>query len=207
MLERSWGLVAAAGLVLAACGSAPGPVELLPPGNRLLEAVAAGEGREAILAAAGEGVRINDVLRRALPAGPPGRLRFAVDIPKRARLTFAVAIDPRHHDRPGVEFTVKVRKRGREDLIWTQLLDPIAHENHRRWVEATVDLSSHAGRGQELVLETHGFEETGEPARAWRATPAISVPDRRGPPAPLFLVDTPRADHTGPYGYERPTTP
>jgi len=207
MLERSWGLVAAAGLVLAACGSAPGPVELLPPGNRLLEAVAAGEGREAILAAAGEGVRINDVLRRALPAGPPGRLRFAVDIPKRARLTFAVAIDPRHHDRPGVEFTVKVRKRDREDLIWTQLLDPIAHENHRRWVEATVDLSSHAGRGQELVLETHGFEETGEPARAWWATPAISVPDRRAPLVILYLVDTLRADHTGAYGYERPTTP
>src|SRR3972149_6660928 len=52
MLERSWGLVAAAGLVLAACGSARGPVELLPPGNRLLEAVAAGEGRGAILAPA-----------------------------------------------------------------------------------------------------------------------------------------------------------
>src|SRR5512139_1829384 len=106
----------ASALALAACGRPPEPVDLLDAGDRLVEATAAGEGREAVLAAAKRGLRLNDVLRRGFPAGPPGRLRFALDVPKGAHLQLACAIDPRFHDRPGVEFVAKVKRDGREEI-------------------------------------------------------------------------------------------
>jgi arylsulfatase A-like enzyme len=197
---------AVAALLLAACGRPPEPLDLLRAGDRLVEASAGGAGREAVLEGATRGLRVNDVIHRGFPAGPPGRLRFALDIPKGARLQLACAIDPRFHDRPGVEFTVKVKREGRETVVWTQLLDPISRPEHRAWVPVDVDLAGHAGRGRELVLETHGYEETGEADRAWWGTPALTV-DRRAPLAIIYLVDTLRADHTGVYGYPRRTTP
>jgi arylsulfatase A-like enzyme len=181
-------------------------VDLLGAGERLVEASAAGAGREAVLATGQRGLRVNDVVRRGLPAGPPGRLRFTLDIPKGARLQVACAIDPRFHDRPGVEFTAKVSRRGGEDVVWTQLLDPMSHPEHRAWVAVDVDLAKYAGRGRELVLETHGYEQTGEAERAWWGTPALTVA-RKAPLAIVYLVDTLRADHTGVYGYSRNTTP
>jgi arylsulfatase A-like enzyme len=196
-----------ASVVLAGCGRAPGPVDLLDAADRLVEARAAAEGREALLKAGGRGLRVNDVLRRGFPAGPPGRLRFELDIPRGARLAFACAIDPRFRDRSAVEFFVKVRREGREDIVWTRLLDPISHKEDQSWVPFEVDLSKFAGRGRELVLETRGYEETGEPDRAWWGTPAVIVPGRRAPLIVLYLVDTLRADHTGVYGYARRTTP
>ncbi len=196
----------AAALALSACGRPPEPVDLLGAGDRLVEAPAAGEGREAVLEAAKRGLRLNDVIHRGFPAGPPGRLRFALDIPKGAHLQLACAIDPRFHERPGVEFVVKVKRDGREEVVWTQLLDPISHPEHRAWVPVDVDLAKHAGRGRELVLETHGYEQTGEAERAWWGTPALTV-DRKAPLAIVYLVDTLRADHTGVYGYSRKTTP
>jgi arylsulfatase A-like enzyme len=194
-------------LSLAACGRGSNPVELIPPRERLVEATAAGAGREAVLAPAGSGVRLNDVLRRALAAGPPSRLRFHVDIPRDARLTFACAVDPRHHERPGVEFVVKVRAGPREEVVWTRLLDPIASHEDRLWVSAAADLRKHAGTGRELILETRGFEETGDPAHAYWGSLALTADGRSAPLVVVYLVDTLRADHTGVYGYSRPTTP
>ena len=134
-------------LGLVACGRSPQPVDLLQPGPRLVEAKAAGEGRDEVLRRGAEGLRLDDVLRRGFPAGPPGRLRFTLDVPKAARLIFACGLDPRFHDRPGVEFTVKVKRGDREDVVWTQVLDPIAHPEHRLWVPVDVDLASYAGAG------------------------------------------------------------
>jgi arylsulfatase A-like enzyme len=197
---------AALALFLSGCGRAPEPVDLLGAGDRLVEASAAGLGREAVLEAASRGLRLNDVVRRAFPAGPPGRLRFTLDIPRGARLQMACAVDPRFHDRPGVEFVVKVIKDRREETVFTLLLDPIARAEHRAWVPVDVDLSKQAGQGRELVLETRGYEKTGDAERAWWGTPAVTVA-RRAPLAIIYLVDTLRSDHTGVYGYPRTTTP
>ena len=196
----------AAALALPACGRPPQPVDLLAAGDRLVEATAGVAGREEVLDASKRGLRLNDVLRRGFPAGPPGRLRFTLDISKGARLQLACAVDPRFHDRPGVEFVVKVKRGEREEVAWTQLLDPISRPEHRGWVPADIDLAKHAGRGRELVLETHGYEQTGEAERAWWGAPAVTV-DRKAPLAVVYLVDTLRADHTGVYGYARNTTP
>ena len=198
---------AALALLLLACGRPPEPVDLLAAGERLVEAQAAGQGREAVLAAVRRGLRIGDVIHRGFPAGPPGRLRFALDVPKGARLDFACAIDSRFHDRPGVEFVVRVGREGREDIVWSQVLDPISRPEHRGWVEAQVDLARYAGTARGIVLETRGYEKKGEAAQAFWGTPTLTIPGRKAPLAVIYLVDTLRADHTGVYGYGRNTTP
>ncbi len=197
---------AALALLLSGCRSAPEPVDLLGARDRLVEATAAGADRAAVLAAVPRGLRLNDAVRRGFPAGPPGRLRFSLDIPRGARLQTACAVDPRFHERPGVEFVVKVRHDGREDVVFTLLLDPIAHAEHRAWVPVDVDLAKQSGPGRELVLETRGYEQSGDPERAWWGAPAITVA-RKAPLAVVYLVDTLRADHLGVYGYPRKTSP
>jgi arylsulfatase A-like enzyme len=199
-------VAAVAAVILGGCGPSPEPTDLMDARGALVEASAAGLAREAVLERTPQGLRINDVLYRGFPAGPPGRLRFALDIPKGARLQAAVAIDPRFHDRPGVEFVVKVKWDGREHVAWTQLVDPIARAGHRGFVPVDVDLARFAGKGRELVLETRGYEQTGDAGRAFWGTPALTV-SRGAPLAIVYLVDTLRADHTGVYGYARPTTP
>jgi arylsulfatase A-like enzyme len=205
-MKKTLPLAAAAALLLSACERAPEPIDLMDARGALVEASAAAVAREAVLETGKQGLRINDVLHRGFPAGPPGLLRWALDIPKGARLQAAVAIDPRFHDRPGVEFVVKVRRGRREDAAWTLVLDPIAHAEHRAWVPLDVDLSRFAGKGRELVLETRGYEKAGDPGHAFWGTPAITV-SGKAPLAIVYLVDTLRADHTGVYGYERQTTP
>jgi arylsulfatase A-like enzyme len=204
-MKKTLTLSAASALLACGCSRPPEPVDLLGAGDALVEAVAAGEGRAAVLQRAKQGLRVNDVIHRGFPAGPPGRLRFSLDIPSGARFQAAVAIDPRFHDRPGVEFVVKVRHDRREDVAWTLLLDPISRPEHRAWVPVDVPLARFAGKRRELVLETRGYEQ-GDAFRAFWGTPAITV-ERKAPLAIIYLVDTLRADHTGVYGYPRNTTP
>jgi arylsulfatase A-like enzyme len=205
-MKKMLPLAAATALALSGCRGPQQPIDLMDARGALVEASAVGIEREALLAAGSQGLRIDDVLLRGLPAGPPGRLRFALDIPTAARLQAAVAIDPRFHDRPGVEFVVKVRHDGRESVAWTLVVDPIARAEHRGWVPVDVDLSPFAGKGRELVLEARGYEKARDPAQAFWGTPAVTV-SRQAPLVVVYLVDTLRADHTGVYGYERPTTP
>jgi arylsulfatase A-like enzyme len=149
---------------------------------------------------------MNDVLYRTLAAGPPSRLRFAVNLPKEARLRLQCAIGERFHDRPGVEFVVKAVRRGREEVVFSRLLDPLQVAADQGFVAVDADLSKYAGR-TELILETRGFEEKGEPKRAFWGVPAVTGPAAEAPLVVVYLVDTLRADHTGPYGYARATTP
>ena len=150
---------------------------------------------------------MNDVLYRTLPAGPPSRLHFRLVLPRGAMLRFRCAIDERFLDRPGVEFVVKATRRGREETVWTRLVDPLQNAADRGWVTAEADLAKYAG-STDLILETRGFEEKkGGLRRAYWGAPAVTVPGAKAPLVILYLVDTLRADHTGPYGYTRDTTP
>jgi arylsulfatase A-like enzyme len=192
--------------VTVACTPKGRPVDLLTAREALVEAQVAGLDREATLSHLGDPVRLNDVLYRTLPAGPPSRLRFRLDLPKAARLRFRCAIGERFHDRPGIEFVVKAKRLGREDTVWTRLLDPLQSLGDRGWVSAEVDLSKYAGV-TDLVLETRGYEEGGGPKRAFWGAPAVTQDGAAAPLVIVYLVDTLRADHTGPYGYTRDTTP
>jgi arylsulfatase A-like enzyme len=198
-------LSAAALALLAGCVSSAPPLDLLD--TRPTEASVAGHDHAAVVAQIGRPYRLNDVLRRTLPAGPPSRLRFKVDVPEHARLDLAYAIAEKAQDRPAVEFVVKVLRKGGEQTVWTSLLDPLSRPEHRGWVPATIDLSAFAGRGVDLVLETRGYEAGGDMKRAFWGAPALTVADARAPLIVIYLVDTLRADHTGPYGYARDTTP
>jgi arylsulfatase A-like enzyme len=205
-LARNCGIVLTATLTLAACTRPPAPVDLLDAVASLRDAEVAGHPRDWVLAQRASTLRLNDVVRRTLPAAPPSRLRFVVDVPSRAHLTFACGIDPSRHRHPGVEFVVTVLTRGHEHRVFSQLLDPLHNPQHRRWVDADVDLSAYAGHDVELAFETHGYEETGDTDVAYWGAPSLNAP-RPAPLVVLYLVDTVRADHTSPYGYARDTTP
>jgi arylsulfatase A-like enzyme len=199
-------VAAAAALLLSGCGSPPEPTDLLEAKQALVEARAAALERDAVVERGAQGLRVDDVLVRGFPGGPPGRLRFALDIPNDARFQAQIAIDPRFQEKPGVEFVVKVKRDKREDVAFSLVLDPIAHAEHRGLVPVDVDLSRFAGRKRELVLETRGYEETGDAGQAFWGVPAVTA-RHKAKLAILYLVDTLRADHLGVYGYKRKTSP
>jgi arylsulfatase A-like enzyme len=198
--------LAAAAALLAGCNPRPRPQDLLHAGDLLVEASAARNEITWVRGQVGRPQRLNDVVRRTLPAAPPSKLVFKVDVAKGARLEVACGIPADHHDEPAVEFVVKARRRGREEAVWSLLVDPLNRPEHRKWVEATIDLSRVAGRGVELVLETRGFE-TGTVRNAYWGAPALTADVPEAPLVVVYLVDTLRADHTTSYGYPRATTP
>jgi arylsulfatase A-like enzyme len=87
-------------------------------------------------------------------------------------------------------------------------VDPANRESDRGWVPLEVDLSRHAGKGVEIVLETRGFEESDAQDRAFWGTPTLATSQgARAPLVIVYLVDTVRADHLPLYGYSRETAP
>ena len=201
-------LAAATAGCTAACSGSSRPTDLLRAKEQLVEATAAGLDKAGVLARFGRQAHLWDVSQLTLPAGPPSRLRFSVEVPRGGRLTFTTAIAADAQSRPGVEFVVKVIRKGREDVVFSRLLDPISRPEHRGFVPGDVDLAGRTG-AVDLVFETRGFEANDDPERAVWGAPAITVPEEEGkaPLAIVYLVDTLRADHTGPYGYARNTTP
>jgi len=172
----------------------------------VVAASAPGLDQAGVVAQMGAKANLWDVAQLTLPAGPPSQIRFALELPKNARLTFSTAIGADYQTRPGVEFVVKVIQKGREQVVFSKLLDPISHPEHRGFVPGEVDLAGRSGP-VELVFETRGFETSADARRAFWGAPAIAVRTHEAPLAILYLVDTLRADHTGPYGYARATTP
>jgi arylsulfatase A-like enzyme len=200
-------LLLGAGLLgLVGCNGSSQPMDLLRAKDQLVEASVAGLDKTGVLARAGQDLHLWDVSTKTLPAGPPSRLRFTVDVPKGAHLTFTTAIAAEYQSRPGVEFVVKTVRGTREDVVFSKLIDPLGHAEHRGFVPADVDLSGKSGR-LDLVFETRGYESNQDPGRAVWGTPALTLPKDEAPLAIVYLVDTLRADHTGPYGYARKTTP
>jgi arylsulfatase A-like enzyme len=181
---------------------------LRSPRARLAQASVNGRDSRWVGAELGRPRRIRDVVHASLPAAPPSRLTFVADVPRAGRLVLAAGIPGRHHFKPAVEFVVNVRRRGTETTVLSRLVDPANHAEDRRWVPLEADLSAHAGRGVEIVLETRGFETSGEVDRAFWGTPTITTSfDRSAPLVVVYLVDTLRADHLGLYGYGRDTDP
>ena len=199
--------VVAVGLTAAACRGPKPAVELLRAEDSLRAATAAGRDLQWVKGQSGKPIRIHDVVRRTLPASPPSRLEYEVDIPEDSHLTLACGIAEDRHERPGVEFVVKIVQDGREKVLATEMLDPASRPKHRRWVPLDLDLREHAGAAR-LVLETRGFESgSDDPRRAFWGAPVVTSPRKKAPLAIVYLVDTLRADHTTPYGYARDTTP
>ena len=200
-------LVGALGL-LAACGrQPPTATDLLRPGDAFVEATLAGEPWD-LSADTLPFVRLDDVGYRSLPGGPPGRLRFSVALPPRARLRFACGLALDYRPPGGVQFVVTVHTGGGNDeTVWTRTVDPRAREEDARWVPGELDLAPWAGESIELTLETRAPADGSDSARAFWGAPAVVGGDHETPLIVLYVVDTLRADHTGPYGHSRDTTP
>ena len=199
---------AAATVLLSSACRRPAPaVDLLRLGVPA-EVNVNGRGADWFAVQQGKPLRLGDEVRVTLPASPPSRLRYVVDVPEGARLTFTCGIPPDRYDRPGVEFVVHARRRGGEwRTLFAELVDPLRRSEHRRWLPFEVDLSEFAGRGSELAFETRGFERDDDARRAFWGAPALTVAAAEAPLVIVYLVDTLRADHTGVYGYARDTTP
>lgn len=194
-------------LALAACTGPGEPVNLLSVGSGLRESTAAGLPDTETRPLVGSLRGLYDINYRVLPGGPPSRHRFAVEIPKGGHLSVMCAIPDTFHSKPGIEFLVSAERKGRRDVLLSKTLDPLTRVPDREWIPLDVDLSKYAGRDTEIVLETRGFEPTGDPMRALWGNPAITVATKRSPLVIIYLVDTLRADHTTVYGYSRNTTP
>lgn len=199
-----------AGAILAtACGGRPEGVDLVHSRRAwLAEASVAGLDPHEAQAAVGTPQRIHNVVRASIPASPPSRFRFVADVPKGGRLVLAAGIPGRYRQASAVEFVVSVRRGGRDETLLSRLVDPANREGDRGWVPLEADLSRHAGRGVEIVLETRGFETANAPDRAFWGTPTIATArDAAAPLVVVYLVDTLRADHLPLYGYSRDTAP
>jgi arylsulfatase A-like enzyme len=196
-------------IAFAGCGDRQQGIDLLrSEKSKLAEAQASGQKGTSARAGVGRPQRIRNVVRASLPASPPSHYRFVTDVPRRGRLVVAAGIPGRHQQASAIEFLVRVRERGQERTLLSQLVDPLNRPAHRQWVTLEADLSSYAGRGVEIVLETRGFEERGPPDRAFWGTPTITAADDASRPLVIvYLVDTLRADHLPLYGYSRDTAP
>lgn len=205
--ERSAWALLLTGCLGSGCNPSGAGVDLLRHSKERVEASVAGRDAVWVAGQTGKHVWINDVAYRTLPASPASRLRYKVDIPRGAHLRFACGVAENRQDRPGVEFVVKVAKKGDETTIFSELIDPLRRVEHQQWQPRDVDLSRFAGAA-DLVFETRGYANADDGRHAYWGAPAIVVP--KAPKAPLvivYLVDTLRADHTTPYGYSRDTTP
>jgi len=203
-----WGLCLALAATPACSGLGGSAIDLIKAEELLVDGDIAGRDLGWIARRRGRPYRIGDETRISMPASPPSRLVFQVSLPARASLRFHHAIGSEFDDRPPVEFRVKVRDGGRETIAWTRLLDPIATLDDRGWQSVRVDLYEFAGRDVELIFETSGFDQDpDESTRAFWGNPTIATEVRKAPLLVVYLVDTLRADHTSPYGYERDTTP
>jgi arylsulfatase A-like enzyme len=196
-------------VLAAACGRRPGGVDLVRSERaRLVEASAAGLTPDEARASIARPRRIRNVVRASLPAAPPSRFRFVTDVPPDGRLVLAAGIPGRYQDASAVEFVVNVRRHGREQTVLSRLVDPANRESDRGWVPLEADLSEHAGKGVEVVLETRGFDKTDDRDRAFWGGPTIaSARDTEAPLVVVYRVDTLRADHLPLYGYSRDTAP
>lgn len=201
MTLRTWAVVALAAWGAACRGKTPGS-DLLSA-ERLRDGKVAGHDKAWIAAEIGKPIRIHDYVLRTVPATAPSRLEIVVRVPVGGHLTLSCGIPEARHNQPGVQFTVKLREAKEERLLATQLVDPLNHQEHQRWVPLDVDLSKSPGE-QTLVLETRGFESGAE---AFWGAPVLTAPQVKAPLVIIYLVDTLRADHTNPYGYARDTTP
>jgi arylsulfatase A-like enzyme len=197
-----WGIFPAI-LAASACTNKAKPVDFTRAKAELREASAGGRNAAWVEGQTGKPLRINDVIQKVLPAWAPSRLSFHVAIPKSPRLRFSYAVLAEGDAPGGVEFSVRVGA----DTVWRGHVDPVGHPAHQRWLPGDVDLAPYSGRTVDLIFETRVAERATNPPRAFWGDPALTSPVPDAPLVIVYLVDTLRADHTGPYGYARDTTP
>ncbi|MBI3767348.1 MAG: sulfatase [Deltaproteobacteria bacterium] len=154
------------------------------------------------------------VQARPVPEQGTERRQFAIDrLPVGARLAFSYGVESPgwENHAPAVRFEVAAE--GEETPLFSARLDPASDPLARRWFDASIDLSTHAGSPLTLTLQTS--IEPGDPGGAptvpvW-GDPVVLAPGSptRAVPRNLLLIsiDTERAPSLSTYGRSRVTSP
>jgi arylsulfatase A-like enzyme len=161
---------------------------------------------------AGPDERVRGGARQAIVAPVPARLGFRVAVPPEAALQFAIGTEDVARRGGAVRFAVTVD--GAE--VFARVLDPATHQHDSGWFEQEVLLGAFGGRQVDLGLVTaradEGSERTATPA--WSHVHVVRRTERARqlyaaatPNVLLLVIDTLRADRTGPYGARPSPTP
>lgn len=118
--------------------------------------------------------------RPVLHMHPPSRVRYTLEVPPRAQLRAAVALDPEvwQPDRgDGVEFIVRTIVDGVEETVYYREIDPKNLPEDRRWHDFEVDLDRYAGQTISLLFITYPLETNKWDRAAW-GMPVLLTPSR-----------------------------
>lgn len=101
-------------------------------------------------------VTINGELRRSIFAHPHSRIIWTVDIPERAVLHTAVALQPHVYTLPGdgAQFRVGVADDERYEELFKRTVNPGQNPDDRRWIPVSLDLSPWAGEFVQVIFNT-----------------------------------------------------
>jgi len=156
-------------------------------------------------------LEIDGDLRPAFFAPAPAEITFKVELPADAHLLFGFGIlEEGWFDSDGVEFSVSVVRGGKEEAVFSRILQPQSDPRAGRWRDARVDLSRYSGEYVELIFRTGpGMQDNRNFDFAAFSSPILYRPTGTGIATPIVIIDidTLRADHLQLYGYGQPTSP
>ena len=146
-------------------------------------------------------------IRSALISIPGRSISRRTVAPRKSKLVFGYGTQ--HGVGQAVDFRVRVRTDGTEEIVFSRLVEPRSPDSGR-WHEGQVDLSRFGDNETEIVLETHcvGTYDDASGFALWSTPTLVSLEQTaRRPNVVLVSVDTLRADHLSLYGYSRKTSP
>jgi len=158
-------------------------------------------------------------LRYAIYAPAPSALRFEVDVPESAVLSFGYGLTPAAQARVAkarLSFEVEATTGEGTTVALYRDTWPRSRARGGGWRDAEVDLDQFAGQRITISLVTRGREMKHSPERALKRLPEAGmvwseprIHSRRNPGKTVVLLvfDTVSARNTSLHGYERETTP
>ena len=100
---------------------------------------------------------IGDDTRAVLAMQPPSAITYTLNLPARAYLRTAIALNPQvwQPDKgDGVEFIVTISAADGSHELLRRYIDPKSRPADRRWHDIAIDLSAYAGQEVQLTLLT-----------------------------------------------------
>ncbi len=135
-----------------------------------------------------------DEFRNCVYVHSPATITYETAIPKSASLTVGMGITEANGP-----VTFRVVADGSTELMKKTVTDAFA------WEDASIDLSSYAGRNIRIDFETSSPREG--TVALWTSPVLTTAAPKQRPNVIIYLIDTLRADHASLYGYPRKTTP